>query len=107
MRAGRLDRTITIERVTNGVDDYGTPQEGWTTLATVRAELLQTSVEEFIRAYGATADTIAIFRIRFIDGLTLADRVTYDGRPYDVKEAKELGRRMGLELRCVVAGEAA
>lgn len=104
MRAGKLDRIITIERVTTTVDEYGAPQEGWTTVATVRAQLIQSSVEEFIRAYGATSDTIAIFRIRYLDGLTLADRVTYASRAYDLKEIKELGRREAVELRCVAAG---
>ncbi len=106
MRAGKLDRIIVIERAATTVDEYGTPTEGWSTVATMRAELIQSSVAEFIRAYGATTDTIAIFRIRYLDGVTLADRVTYAGRPYDLKEVKEIGRRKGLELRCIAAGEA-
>lgn len=106
MRAGKLDRIITIERVTTTVDEYGTPVEGWTTVATLRAELIQSSASEFIRAYGATTDTIVIFRTRYLDGVTTADRVTYAGHPFDLKEVKEIGRRKGLELRCVAAGEA-
>ncbi len=104
MRAGNLDRIITIERVTTTVDDYGMPVEGWATVATLRAELIQSSAQEFIRAYGATTDTIAIFRTRFLDGVTTADRVTYASRSYDVKEVKEIGRRAGLELRCIASG---
>lgn len=104
MRAGNLDRIITIDRVTTVVDDYGTPVEGWATVATLRAELIQSSAQEFIRAYGATTDTIAIFRTRFLDGVTTADRVTYASRAYDVKEIKEIGRRAGLELRCIASG---
>jgi SPP1 family predicted phage head-tail adaptor len=104
MRAGNLDRIITIERVTTTVDDYGTPVEGWATVATLRAELIQSSAQEFIRAYGATTDTIAIFRTRFLDGVTTADRVTYASRAYDLKEIKEIGRREGLELRCIASG---
>lgn len=106
MRAGKLDRIITIERVTTTVDEYGTPTEGWSTVATLRGELIQSSAQEFIRAYGATTDTIAIFRTRYLDGVTTADRVTYQGQPYDLKEVKEIGRREGLELRCIVAGVA-
>jgi SPP1 family predicted phage head-tail adaptor len=104
MRGGNLDRIITIDRVTTTVDEYGTPQEGWATVASLRAELIQSSAQEFIRAYGATTDTIAIFRTRFLDGVTTADRVTYANRSYDLKEIKEIGRREGLELRCIASG---
>ena len=104
MRAGKLDRIIVIQRVVTTVDEYGTPVEGWTTVATVRAQLVQSTTEEFMRTFGITSDTLAIFRIRYRDGITNANRVTYGERTFDLKEVKELGRREGLELRCVAAG---
>lgn len=104
MRAGKLDKTITIERHAITVDDYGTQTEGWSQIATVRAQLVQSSTEEFIRSFGSTGETAVIFRIRHRDGLKVADRVTNQGQVFDVKEIKELGRREGLELRCVAVG---
>lgn len=104
MRAGKLDRTVTIERVTTTVDENGTPVEGWATLATVRAQLVQSTTEEFMRGWGASSEAAVIFRIRHMDGITPADRVKHGGTAYDLKEIKELGRREGLELRCVAAG---
>lgn len=104
MRAGKLDRTITIERVGTTVDDYGTPGEGWTEIATVRAQRVQSSTEEFIRSFGASEETAVVFRIRHLDGLAPADRVTEQGQVFNIKEIKELGRRDGLELRCISAG---
>lgn len=104
MRAGKLDKIITIERVTTTVDEYGTPVEGWAEVATVRAQLIQSTTEEFMRSFGVSSETAVIFRIRHMDGITLADRVTYDGRHHDLKEIKELGRREGLDLRCVATG---
>lgn len=104
MRAGKLQKTITIERFSSVVDEFGTVVETWTPVATVRAELIQSTVQEFMQAYGVTEDTVAIFRIRYMDGITLADRVTYQGRAYDLKEVKELGRRQGLELRSIASG---
>lgn len=100
MRAGKLDRSITIERVTTTVDDFGTPVSGWATVATVRAQRIQSTTEEFMRAFGASSETAVIFRIRHMDGLILADRVKEGSAIFDVKEIKELGRREGLELRC-------
>lgn len=104
MRAGKLDKTITIERGTATVDEYGTPSEGWTTVATIRAQVIQSSTEEFLKGFGETAETAIIFRIRHMGGITVGDRVVYEGRPHDLKELKELGRREGLDLRCVTPG---
>jgi SPP1 family predicted phage head-tail adaptor len=105
MRAGKLDKTITIERFTSTVDDYGTPVETWATVATVRAQLIQSTTEEFMKGWGEQSQAAVIFRIRHLAGIDPADRITYAGRAYDLKEVKELGRREGIDLRCVAAGE--
>lgn len=106
MRAGRLDRSITIQRPDGyTVDPDGTPRPNWTPVATVRAEIVQANTEEFIRSYGASDETLVIFRLRFLDGVTNADRVIFDGDRHNIKEVKEIRRRKGLELRTVrVAG---
>lgn len=104
MRAGKLDKTITVQRFASAVDDYGTETQAWSTVATVRAQVIQSSTEEFLKAFGTTPESAIVFRIRHRDGIVLADRVAYAGRAYDLKEIKELGRREGLELRCVAAG---
>lgn len=101
MRAGRLDRAIEIQRSTYEVDPAGTPVYTWTTIATVRAEIVQASTEEFIRAYGASDETLVIFRIRFLEAITNADRVIHGGQTHNIKEVKEIRRRRGLELRTV------
>ncbi|WAJ26276.1 phage head closure protein [Antarcticirhabdus aurantiaca] len=104
MRAGKLDKTITIERSAASVDEYGTPSEGWSPVATVRAQVIQATTEEFMRSFGQASEAAAVFRIRHLDGITPGDRVTYQGRPFDIKEVKELGRRAGIDLRCVAQG---
>lgn len=101
MRAGKLDKEITIQRFTSTVDDYGTPVFTWTDLATLRAEIVQASTQEFIRGFGASDETAIIFRTRWLDGVQLADRILYGGIIHNLKEIKEIGRRKGLELRCV------
>jgi SPP1 family predicted phage head-tail adaptor len=101
LRAGAMDRIITIERMAATVDDFGATHEAWSPLITVHAQLIQSTAKEFIRDFGAASVTTCVFRIRYVAGLTLADRVTYDGKSYDVKEIGEIGRRRGLELRCV------
>lgn len=104
MRAGKLDKLIYIERNTATIDDYGVPSEGWDYITWVRAQIIQTSTEEFLKGFGETSETAIIFRIRYREGLKVSDRVTYEERHYDVKEIKELGRRAGMDLRCVAQG---
>jgi SPP1 family predicted phage head-tail adaptor len=101
MRAGNLDRSITIERSTYVQDEWGTPIYTWSELASLRAQIIQSSTEEFIRNYGASDETVIIFRTRFFPGVVNADRIIFEGGEYNIKEVKEIGRRKGMDLRCV------
>lgn len=99
MRAGKLDRTIAVERKTETVTPSGSVVTAWTNLATVRAEIVQQSASEFLTGFGEAEAGTVIFRIRYLPDITTADRVTYAGQVYDLKEIVEIGRRRGLELR--------
>lgn len=99
--AGKLDRKITIERATETVNEYGAASETWTPIATMRAERVQASVSEFARDYGLSPETAAIFRVRYLSGLGILDRLNEAGALYDIKELVEIGRRRGWEIRAV------
>ncbi|MCF6370974.1 phage head closure protein [Rhizobium halophilum] len=101
MRAGKLDRTIIIERQTETVKPSGAVVIAWTEVATMRGEIVQQSATEFLTGYGEAENGTVIFRIRYLPGITTNDRVNFGGVIYDLKEIKELGRRRGLELRAV------
>lgn len=101
MRAGTLDRTITLLASTAGEpDEYGTVTEGWAEAGRFHAAVVTQSTEEFLRGSGEANETVIVFRTRWIPTLTNANRIRFEGRDYDVKERKEIGRRVGLELRC-------
>lgn len=100
MRAGKLDRSIVIQTVANGVALDGTPIEEWTDFAAVRAQLVQAGTDEFLAGYGESDNTVVIFRIRWLDGVTTKHRVLYESSTLNIREIKEIGRRRGLELRC-------
>ncbi len=100
MRAGKLDRVITVHSLTTSVDPAGTPTETWTTMATVRAQIVEASTEEYQRSYGAGGNTSVIFRTHWLGGVTTDHRVQYEGKNLNIRETKEIGRRQGLELRC-------
>ncbi|MBF2716889.1 phage head closure protein [Agrobacterium vitis] len=101
MRAGKLDRIITIERQIETVKPSGAVAAAWTNFDTVRAEIVQQSASEFLTGFGEAESNSVIFRIRYLPGITTADRVSYNGATYDLKEVSEIGRRRGLELRAV------
>lgn len=91
---------ITVERSATTLNDYGTASRAWTEVATLRAEIVSRTTEEFLRAQGAVDETAIVFRTRWIAGVTNADRVSFDGKAYNIREVTEIGRRKGLELRC-------
>lgn len=101
MRAGKLDNTITIRSVAYVDDGYGGQIPAETDFATMRAQIIEESTEEFVRNYGTVTERLRIFRTRWLDGVTLEMVVVHDGDAYNIKQIKRIGRRRGLELRCV------
>lgn len=99
LNIGNMDRRITIDRETETVKPSGSVVKAWTPVATVWAEVVQQSASEFFTGYGEAETGTMIFRVRYRPGITTADRVTYDGQSYGLKEIKELGRHEALELR--------
>lgn len=100
MRAGLLDRTITLQSFAASVNAAGTPQEQWSDFATVRAQKVEASTEEYLAGFGESDRTVVIFRTWWIDGVINSMRVVFEGRNLNIRETKEIGRRRGLELRC-------
>lgn len=72
-------------------------------LASARAQIINAATEEFIRGQGASSEASIAFRMRWLDGVTTEHRIVYEGDAFDIKETKELGRRRGLDVRCVKA----
>jgi SPP1 family predicted phage head-tail adaptor len=100
IKAGKLDRQITITREAETVAASGAVSKAWAPVVNVRAELVQRSANEYLVGFGEADAGGAVFRIRYLAGITTADRVTFYGVTYDIDEIAELGRRRGLELRC-------
>ncbi len=99
LRAGKLDREITIERETETVAPSGAVSKVWAPVATVRAELVQQSADEYLAGFGEAEGDNVVFRVRYLAGITTADRVSYAGDTYDIDGIAEFGRRKILEIR--------
>ena len=103
MKPGPLDRRVTIQRKTVVYDEYNSPVEAWANLATLSAQVIQQSGREFLSADQTQAERRVLFRLRWFDGVTVLDRVSYGGRLHNIQDVKELGRREGLELMTLAA----
>jgi len=104
MRAGNLDRVIQIERESTALDLYGAPIRVWSGYATMRAQVLQFATDDTESTRGNTTDTKITFRMRWMDGLTLDNRVSYQGQAFVIRQIKEIGRRVGLDVVCERVG---
>lgn len=103
MRAGKLNRVIFIDRLTETLNENRTPVSTWTNIATLRAEVLQHSVDEAEAGNGERDANAITFRTRFFSGLSTADRIRFMGRAYNVQGWTEIGIRHGLEIKAVAA----
>jgi SPP1 family predicted phage head-tail adaptor len=102
VRTGRLDRQITLQSVSVVQDDLGQPIETWTNVATVWAERESQSATKRFAAQQRFAEVDIVWRIRWYpwapDVRPDTHRVVYQGRPFNVLGAVELGRKEGLHI---------
>lgn len=98
MQAGRLDRRITIEEVTESQDSYGAISETWSVFVVVNAAVQPMRGREFFKDDQRAADIDTVFRIRYLAGVHYKMRIKYDGKTYDIYSVAETGRRDGLEI---------
>lgn len=101
MRAGRLDRRITIQRFTETRSKYNESIRSWADLYTVWASKRTQSGREALQGEQVVASNTVVFTIRH-KAITPQDRILFEGQTYDIKSLNELGRREGLEIICTV-----
>lgn len=105
MRAGRLDREITIERATDARGTSGAVTKTWATLATVPAEVRPKRGREFFAAGQVAGEVDTVFRIYWRSDITVKDRISYGGRTYDITSLGEIGRKEVLEIMATARAE--
>ncbi len=99
MRAGNLDRLIELRHRVLTQNSHGEQVPSYpTAYETVWAEKLDQRAREYFAAQGTQAEATTRFRIRYMTGVVMTDRIVYDGANYDIVQISEIGRREGLEI---------
>jgi SPP1 family predicted phage head-tail adaptor len=108
MRAGALDRRITLERATTTANALNEPVATWGPLCVVAAAVKPVTNAERVAAAQVQAEVMTRFQIRY-NALTSTvdarDRLVFAGKVYDIVGVMELGRREGIEISARASGE--
>ncbi|MEH6477723.1 MAG: phage head closure protein [Sneathiella sp.] len=96
MQAGKLDRRITVQELTSTPDSFGGAVETWETLAPIWAGVQEGSGREYFAAARVNSEVSAVFETRYRSDLTSANRISYNGKFYNILSVSEIGRRKGL-----------
>lgn len=102
MRPETFDRTVTLERFTS-TQDEGSGEEirTWAAVATVQASKRDVSDGERIASAEVASTITTRFQVRWdsaYSDLNPKDRLTCEGRIYNIEAVKEIGRRDGMEI---------
>ena len=108
MNAGELDRRIVIERAAITTNAFNEEVQTWAPFITVWAGKRDVSDRERFAANEIGAEVTTRFTIRWstqAGTVDARDRIIYDGRTYNIRHAKEIGRRQGIEITAAARSE--
>lgn len=89
LRAGDLNRRITIQEKTATADSTGQMIESWADLGTIWTAVIMSGGKEFYAAQKLRADVTAVFKVRFTRAITPVNRIIYDGRTFEILSAND------------------
>lgn len=106
MRAGKLDRRITILRNTpQAANAFNEALPGWAEVATVWAQQRPNRGDEALAAQQDGSARPMTFHIRYRSDLSVTDRISYEGRIFEILDVRELGRRVVSEFDCIARAD--
>lgn len=104
MHAGQLDERLTLRKRQLSQNTQGEQVPFFEPYAVVWGQKLDVRAQEYFAAQTTNAALTTRFRIRYREGVKETDRITSDGRDYDITQVSEIGRREGLEIFAVAVG---
>lgn len=107
MRAGKLDRRVTIRRMTGTTtNEFNEPVEVWADVATVWAQQRPNRGSERFAAEQQAGTAVMTFHIRYRSDVSAMDRLIYEGRSYEiVAPPREIGRRVVTEIDAIARAD--
>lgn len=106
MRAGKMDRRISLQRWTEtGRDALNAPIYGWVEIAEVWAQQRPTRGGERMAAQQQTGTKLIGFHMRYRNDISVKDRVLYEGQAFEIQDIREIGRRVVTEIDAAAVAE--
>lgn len=102
MKIGRKRHRVTIERITTAQTATGAMEKTWASIGQVWAEIVPQRGDEASEQMQLTASLLHTIRLRRTGaavGLTPADRITYQGRTFELTSVADIGER-NREIEC-------
>lgn len=84
VHAGDLRHSVALQRYTSTTGDRGQPVKTWTTYATVPAMIEELTGRKLELARQQVATATHKITLRYYSGVTVKDRVLYDGKAYGI-----------------------
>ena len=107
-RIGQLDRRIVIQRPTITYNSFNEPVESFGNYATVWGSRADASASESYRAQEVGAEITTRFAVRW-NSVTRTvnpkDRISYDGRTYNITAVRDVERNRWREIDCVARAD--
>lgn len=98
----RLRHFVKIQRRTTSTDGVGQVKEIWTDAEEVWANILPVNTREYFNASGERAEVTHKISTWYGPSISPRDRISYDGRLFDIKGVMNVGERnRQLQLMCV------
>lgn len=91
MRAGELNKRLTIQQPTATTNIRGGKTKGWADLATVWGSLESLSGREFFEAHQTETEITTRIRIRYMSGLNTHMRISYGTKYWKIISIIEEG----------------
>jgi SPP1 family predicted phage head-tail adaptor len=99
IRAGELRHQVEILVRTSAQDSSGQPLDTWTVFATRMASLRRAPGREVFASAERNGRVPVVFDLRFLDGVTPAMRVRFNGKVHNIQSAFDPdGRRAELVI---------
>lgn len=111
MRAGKLDRRVTVEVRGLTQSQAGEQLEGWIPVNTFWMGKRDVRSSEKFTGHERVAEIDTVFKARWLPLMQSlkpdTHRLVYRGRIHEIMGVTELGRTEGVEIACVARAEGA